>query len=91
MVLSQIVFHKQLPEPTVKGLEKEHMPKKDKKRKKSSWFSWGRSAENEADLEKGMTSDLSEVTALTSSASTTTLTDANSLQKDATGMPDLHV
>ncbi|RUS88986.1 hypothetical protein EGW08_003233 [Elysia chlorotica] len=42
MVLSQIVFHKQLPDPAVKDLEKEHMPKK---KKKKSWFSWGRSAE----------------------------------------------
>lgn len=29
----------------IQGLEKEHMPKKEKKKKKSSWFSWGRSAE----------------------------------------------
>ncbi|GFO22728.1 phosphatidate phosphatase lpin2 [Plakobranchus ocellatus] len=42
MVLSQIVFHKQLPDPAVKDLEKEHMPKK---KKKKGWFSWGRSAE----------------------------------------------
>ncbi|KAH9513690.1 Nuclear elongation and deformation protein 1 [Bulinus truncatus] len=63
MVLSQIVFHKQLPEPAVKGLEKEHMPKK---KKKKGWFSWGRSAD--ADNESGgITADLTATSSTTTS------------------------
>ncbi|XP_012943748.1 phosphatidate phosphatase LPIN3-like isoform X2 [Aplysia californica] len=82
MVLSQIVFHKQLPEPAVKGLEKEHMPKKEKKKKKSSWFSWGRSAETEADIETGLpTTDSSEgLNSVTGSASTSTLTESSQMK-----------
>lgn len=81
MVLSQIVFHKQLPDPAVKDLEKEHMPKKTKKKK--GWFSWARSAEA-ADEEAALgvmaenAGAASATTAagadITSSVSSTTLT-----------------
>ncbi|BFZ21406.1 hypothetical protein BsWGS_24446 [Bradybaena similaris] len=70
MVLSQIVFHKQLPEPVVKSLEKEHMPKKEKKKK--GWFSWGRSADVDADSESGV--GMSE--GISTNPSTITLTDS---------------
>ncbi|CAG5133161.1 unnamed protein product [Candidula unifasciata] len=77
MVLSQIVFHKQLPEvspcvfqPVVKSLEKEHMPKKEKKKK--GWFSWARSVDVDADLESGV--GMSE--GISSNPSTVTLTDS---------------
>lgn len=68
MVLSQIVFHKQLPDPAVKGLEKEHMPKK---KKKKGWFSWGRSAD--VDVESGLSMTES---ANLSSTNTTVITDS---------------
>ncbi|KAK7468227.1 hypothetical protein BaRGS_00036550 [Batillaria attramentaria] len=44
MVLSEMAFHKQLPESAVASLAKEHMPKKALKKKTSglSWFSWRR-------------------------------------------------
>ncbi|KAK6960528.1 phosphatidate phosphatase LPIN3 [Biomphalaria glabrata] len=71
MVLSQIVFHKQLPEPAVKDLEKEHMPKK---KKKKGWFSWGRSAEAENELGAGAT----DVTATSSATTSTTASEAQS-------------
>ncbi|ESP03369.1 hypothetical protein LOTGIDRAFT_171454 [Lottia gigantea] len=41
MLISNVVFHKDLPEDTVKSLSKEHMPKK-KKSGGSSWFPWRR-------------------------------------------------
>ncbi|KAK6168129.1 hypothetical protein SNE40_022017 [Patella caerulea] len=40
MLLSNVVFHKDLPEDTVKSLTKEYMPKK--KKTGGSWFPWRR-------------------------------------------------
>ncbi|GFS08811.1 phosphatidate phosphatase LPIN2 [Elysia marginata] len=65
MVLSQIVFHKQLPDPAVKDLEKEHMPKK---KKKKGWFSWGRSSEAAEEDAMGTMSGTGENTATTPTA-----------------------
>ncbi|XP_059159928.1 phosphatidate phosphatase LPIN2-like isoform X2 [Physella acuta] len=86
MVLSQIVFHKQLPEPAIKGLEKEHMPKK---KKKKGWFSWGRSAEVEADIEPGQRgSDTASSTATSPGTESVTPKDAaNSPAQSPTPTP----
>ncbi|XP_041361704.1 phosphatidate phosphatase LPIN2-like isoform X2 [Gigantopelta aegis] len=57
MILSQMVFHKDLPEKTSQMLVKEHMPKKEKKKTGgvTSWFSWRRNnPDSTADPEVSM-------------------------------------
>ena len=57
----------QFRQPAVKDLEKEHMPKK---KKKKGWFSWGRSSEATEEDAMGAISTAADSTALTASATT---------------------